>query len=276
MSPAPGSSQGLLPPLTRNRLTDLTECPRRFWLKAVASLRWPATPLPSEVEKGIQLGQKFHQMMQRAFSGLPRQHQELALLNTWWEAWQKHGLDLPPGQRLPEVTLTTLLEGERLLARYDLLVLPARSGERIMIVDWKTEHRPRARAELAADIQSDLYPFVLTEGGAALMGERAVADLSPDRIDLVYWQANDPLHPVRFRYSPARHASNRSHLAHLVGLARRVVLGPEPPINDDLTSCARCRYPSYCGLTISPDLAPGDDEPLEPSSRHLARLEPDR
>jgi hypothetical protein len=259
-----------LPPLTRARLRDLTECGRRFWLQAVARPPWPAAPLPPEVESAILLGQSFHQVMRRHFAGLSPGEFEFPELDTWWTAWQRHGLSLPPGRYLPEVTLTVPFQGERLLARFDLLVFPSDHRQSVLIVDWKTERRPRTRGELAADLQTDLYPFVLAEGGRALAEQDQAGSLSPDRIEMIYWQANDARHPVRFGYSTAQHASNRVRFRELVERARETAAGEEPPLIDDLAICARCRSCSYCGRAVSPapDAEPDDDqaalEELEP------------
>jgi hypothetical protein len=261
-----------LPPLTRARLRHIVECPRRFWLQAVARPPWPAAPLPPQVEASLLLGQRFHQVMRRHFAGLSPEEFDLPQLNSWWRAWQRHGLSLPPGRYLPEMTLTVPLQGERLLARFDLLVIPRDKGERALIVDWKTERRPRTREELAADLQTHLYPFVLAEGGSALVAPDQLALFSPDRIGMIYWQANDPANPVRFQYSAAQHTSNRDQLVKLVGLAQELARGDEPPLIDDLTICSRCRFLSYCGRAVSaaPEPEPEEDHEL------FGDLEPDR
>lgn len=261
-----------LPALTRKRLGDLAACPRRFWLREVARLAWPASPSSGSTEASIQLGQAFHQHMRRHFAGFPQLALGLPEVDAWWRAWQRHGLSLPPGRHLPEVTLSVPCQGGRLLAKYDLLVLPADESERIVIMDWKTERRPRTREELAADIQTDLYPYILAEGGTALVPGSDPGTLSPNRIDMVYWQANDPLNPVTFRYSIAKHASSQHVLDRRVERAKAVFAGGEPPPVDDLEVCARCRYGSYCGRAVAPipDIEP-DEEP-EP----LSDLEPVR
>ncbi len=272
MNQPPKSAPAGLLPLTRARLRDLDECPRRFWLQAVARPPWPAAPLPPQVEMGILLGQQFHQVMRRHFAGLSPGELDMPELESWWRAWQQQGLSLPPGRHLPETTLTVPLQGERLLARFDLLVLPFDESECALIVDWKTERRPRTRIDLAADLQTHLYPFVLAEGGAALAVRGQPAAPSPDRIEMIYWQANDPRHPVRLPYSAAQHASNRIRFTELVGRARELVTGTEPPLTDDLTVCSRCRFLSYCGRGVrpAPEPEPEDDQEL------LDELGPDR
>jgi hypothetical protein len=272
MSRSGVTTRTTFPPLTRGRLRDLAECRRRFWLQAIARPPWPAAPIPPQVETAILLGQSFHQVMRRHFAGLAPGEFESPELETWWTAWQRHGLSLPPGRYLPETTLTVPFRGERLLARFDLLVFPLDDSHPALIVDWKTERRPRTREELAADLQTDLYPFVLAEGGRALMAQDCSGLPSPDHIEMIYWQANDPRHPVRFPYSKARHAANRVRFGELVEQAREMSPVDEPPVTDDLAICGRCRFLSYCGHPVSPmpDAEPEDDPgPIE-------ELEPDR
>ena len=235
-------------PLTRARLRDLEECPRRFWLRSLAQRPWPAAPLPATLEAAAELGRRFHLVMHRHFLGLKVDAGLLpAELQEWWATWERHPIPLPPGRCLPEITLSAPLEGARLLVRFDLLAL-AGDG-RALILDWKTEKRPRSRAQLAADIQTQLYPFVLAEASTALAGYSIV----PEQIEMIYWQANRPTgqqtNQHRFPYSAGQHAANRARFGGLA--ARAQALRPdadaEPPLINDLSICARCTYRTYCG-----------------------------
>jgi len=240
------TSYSLLPSFTRTRLRDLAECPRRFWLRNIAQVPWPAAPLPPAVEESLEHGREFHQLMERHFLGLELENVSPEL-RAWWTAWQRHPFPLPPGRRLPEITLSVPLDGERLLARFDLLAL-AKDGQ-ALILDWKTERHPRTRAQLATDIQTQLYPYVLAEGSAALTKEPAIA---PDQIEMIYWQANDPTNPARFAYTAEQHAANRSRFQTLIAQASTLRPDVEPPSIDDPTLCARCAYRTYCGREIPP------------------------
>lgn len=262
--------------LTRASLNDLATCARRFWLRYRAGIPWPAPPRPRDLQESMKRGQEFHKIMQRHFLGLAPEIVPPEL-DPWWNAWQDHPVPLLPGERLPEVTLSVPLEGARLLARFDLLVL-AQDG-RALILDWKTDRHPRSRAQLAADIQTLLYPFVLAEGGTALAvpagvgSPRAgVAARSPQQIEMVYWQANDPANPIRFPYSAETHDHSRDVLRALVTQAKALRPEVEPAVIDDLTVCARCVYRTYCGRELPG--TPGFDweADLEPP----VELEPSR
>ena len=248
-------------PLTRARLHDLEVCKRRYWLRSVARIRWPVSPPRPEVEESVERGRQFHQLMRRHFLDLEPDLAELpARLAEWWAAWLNHAIPLPPGQRFPEITLSVPLGRQRLLARFDLLVLASQPDGQALILDWKTEARPRSRKRLAADIQTHLYPYVLAEGSAALAGGQppvtgAERPVRPVRIEMIYWQANDPANPVRFRYSAEQHAANRARFQLLADRAEALQPDHEPPAIDDLAICTHCGYRTYCGKNVSPAAA---------------------
>lgn len=251
-----------LTPLTRARLHDLEVCERRYWLRSVARIPWPVAPPRPEVEESVERGRQFHQLMRRHFLGLGPDCTELpARLAEWWTAWQNHPIPLPPGRRFTETTLSVPLGQQRLLARFDLLVLASQPDGRALILDWKTEARPRSRDQLAADVQTHLYPYVLAEGSTALAGgpPPATAAERPERIEMIYWQANAPANPVRFRYSAERHAANRARFRLLADRAGALQPDHAPPAIDDLAICARCRYRTYCGKEVSPAAAMEED-----------------
>jgi RecB family exonuclease len=228
---------------------------------------WPAAPLPPAVEERVERGREFHRLMQRHFLELFPQSIPSQLAG-FWDAWQRHPVRLPPGRRMPEITLTVPLGDQRLLARLDLLVL-ADDG-RALILDWKTETSPRTRAQLQADVQTRLYPFVLAEGSSALALPGGAAD--PERIEMFYWQANDPSNPVRFAYSNQAHAASHKVLRALADQASSLVAAAEPPMVDDETVCASCAYRTYCGRQVPPAPVTDWETDLEPA----VELEPSR
>lgn len=255
-----------LPPFTRRRLCDLLDCSRRYWLRNVARRPWPADPLPPSAEESVLRGTRFHQLMQRHFLGL-----ELGPispdLQDWWQAWLDHPLALPPGRRLPELTLSVPLAGQRLLARFDLLALSPDGSA--LIVDWKTARRPPSRAELAADLQTQLYPFVLAQGGQALLPAFS-PPLRPEQIEMVYWLAQAPAAPLRFPYSTGQHDADRAFFQHLIHLAQRLDPSREPPPTEDLSRCAPCAFRNYCQRLVTPSPDPGWMDDLD----ELDDLEP--
>lgn len=246
--------------LTRSRLQALVECGRRFWLHSIRRVPWPAATEASGAQEAFVRGQEFHRLMERQFLGLPVDP-VAPDLREWWGAWQAHPLTLPAGWTRPEVTLSIPVAGERLVARYDLLAIPADPDGTLVIVDWKTGARPRARAALNEDMQSRLYPYVLVEGAAAVTGRA----LRPEGVELVYWQAAAPADPVRFGYTAAEHESNGHEIEALIDRAHGLNAEAMPPVIEDLSVCARCPYRTFCNQPVGP--APPESDDLEPDLR---------
>ncbi len=251
-----------LPPFTRTRLRDLEECPRRYWLRNIAGIPWPAAALPAAVEAAIDLGLRFHQLMRRHFLGIEPPEVPAPQVLPWWNAWLAHPLVLPADLHRPEVTLSVPFAGARLLTRFDLLALDSR---RAVIVDWKTEQQPRTRQQLAADVQTQLYPFVLAEASAAVTPDGQ--PLAPEQVEMVFWYAHAPDRPVRFRYSAQSHRENQQRFRQLVQRAQSLRPGREPPLIDQTHVCARCPFRTYCAVSVPPDHAielEEDDETPQP------------
>lgn len=247
----PAEGAPTLPPVfhfNQNSLQDYTDCARRFQLRYVLGIQWPAAetePL-REHEHFVEQGSQFHLLMQRYLLGIPADKLTPAdaLLRQWWEAFLSHPIsDLPIAFRQPEIQLTTPLGSQRLLARFDLLAIDP--GERAVIVDWKTSRFRPSRAALSQRLQSRIYPFVLAEAGSQLFG----GPIAPEQITLIYWFAAEPAHPEVFEYSASRHAENREFLSHLVS---EVFTRQEEtwPLTGDLTHCEYCVYRSLCNRGV--------------------------
>ena len=121
-------------------LQDYADCPRRFQLRYLLDVRWPAAHdgSISEWEARAQLGSAFHRLIYQHTVGIPIEALARTIeaedLRRWWHAY----LDTPPAGisgavRQSEVRLTAPLSGpesaepgfagHRLMARYDLLAI---------------------------------------------------------------------------------------------------------------------------------------------------------
>lgn len=236
-----------LPPafqFSQNSLQDYVDCARRFQLRTIEGVRWPAAesePI-EEHERFMQQGSEFHLLVQRHLLGIPAAQLTPTdyPLAEWWDAYLRTPpSDLPASVRLPEVQLSTPLGEHRLLAKFDLLAIDP--GQRAVIVDWKTTRSRPTRDVLARRLQSRVYPFVLVEAGAHLFG----GPLDPQQVSLIYWFAADPAAPEVFAYSQAQHEDNRAYLAGLIDeiLARGEEVWPLTP---DEYHCRYCVYRSLC------------------------------
>ncbi len=86
---------------SQGSLQDYTECARRFQLRYLQRLAWPAVQVEPalENERLGQMGARFHRMAQQWLSGLPAEKLEPAEtepeLAQWWHSFQTHVGRLP-------------------------------------------------------------------------------------------------------------------------------------------------------------------------------------
>lgn len=248
--------------LSRRQLTDFLACQRRFQLRYLNRLPWPAAPTDDHLQQSLLQGQLFHQLLQRYFLGFPPDDDALGdeRLRGWWQAFQTNGPNLPSGRRLTELTLTVPIGRHLLTGRFDLLVLGQNQAH---IFDWKTEARPRPETQLRADLQTRLYLALLAEGSKALVAP--APPVSPEQIAMTYWYANDPTKSVTIPYSQAQHDQNWAELQAAVSTIEHRLQDPTIwPLTDNLNECARCAYQVYCDRQVAVALLtePDDEDDL--------------
>ena len=239
--------------LSQSSLQDYVDCARRFQLRYLERLSYPAVESEPalENEKHIQEGEFFHRLIQQYLIGIPTE-QIAKLANTpnlqkWWENFLNCrdllGLKGLTGLRkdltglYAETTLSAPLGSFRLLAKYDLLAV--KNGKAI-IYDWKT-YRKRPRDEwLAARMQTRVYRALLVHAGASLNNGQAI---EPNDIEMIYWFSDFPTEPARFSYTAAQYQRDWDLLAKL---ADEVTNASSYPLTEDRTKCLYCPYRSYC------------------------------
>ncbi len=247
MLPEASEPTDRLPPafqFSQNSLQDYADCPRRFQLRYIQGVRWPAAesePL-EEHERFMEQGTAFHRLVQQHLLGIPAERLTPTEhpLAEWWEAYLRTPPpNLPATLRLPEAQLSTPIGAHRLLAKFDLLAIDP--GQRAVIVDWKTTRTRPPREALARRLQSRVYPFMLVEAGAYLFGE----PIQPQQVTLIYWFAHDPTVPEVFTYSRDQHEENRAYLTTLIDdiLTRS---DPVWTLTEDEFHCRYCVYRSLC------------------------------
>ena len=244
---------------SQSSLQDYADCPRRFQLRYLDKLIYPAaeTEPALENEKHLQEGQNFHRLAQQYLLGIPTD--KLAkLANTpnlqrWWENFLSFGQTSLTGLKglYPEVTLSAPLGEFRLVAKYDLIAFT--EDKKIFIYDWKT-YRKRPRNEwLSARWQTRVYRSLLVAAGGSLNG---VKPIIPERCEMVYWFSSYPDEPARFPYDEVQ---NKRDWDALVRLTEEIQSASSYPLTDDRQKCAYCPYRSYCDRGIQA----GDPELLE-------------
>ncbi len=244
---------------SQSSLQDYSDCPRRFRLRYIERLAWPAIEAEPalEHERHQEEGLLFHRLAQQYLLGLPAESLT-SLANTptltrWWEnflrfARDPRGLAASPGLILrPEHILSAPLGEHRLIAKYDLLAI----GEdgKATIFDWKT-YRKRPRNEhLAARWQTRLYRALLAQ---------AYPSFAPERIEMVYWFTEFPEEPARFLYNEAQYRRDWDSITRLV---EEITTATDFPMTDEVTRCRFCTYRSYCDRGV--EAGPWDESLAE-------------
>jgi hypothetical protein len=267
---------------TQSNLQDFIDCPRRFELRYLLRLKWPAVQTEPELEQENHLrqGQIFHQMVHQHILGQPVDQLSLQIddpdLQNWWENYlQSEPLAGFSGKQYPEFTLSAPFEGFRLLAKYDVLAIEA--GHKAVIIDWKTSRHHPSHHTLQQRVQTRLYPFLLVKAGAQVNGGQAI---HLEEIEMIYWFAEEPEKPEHFTYSPDLYQQDQKFLAGLVH-----EIDQREPGNFMLTPderlCRFCNYRSLCNRGIKPgsrvdwedEPEPGSEQPFGLDFEQIAEIE---
>jgi CRISPR/Cas system-associated exonuclease Cas4 (RecB family) len=236
------------PPLTtlsQSSLQEYVDCARRFQLRYIERLSYPAVESEPalENEKHLQEGEYFHRLVQQHLIGIPGE-QISKLANTpnlqrWWNHWQdfRSPGDFGSLTLHPEATLSAPLGNYRLLAKYDLIAI---GDGKVVIYDWKTYRRRPRNEWLSARMQTRVYRALLVHAGAHLNDGQP---FQPKQVEMVYWFSDYPDDPARFPYTSAGYKRDWDTL---VKLAEEIHDASSFPLTDDRAKCSYCPYRSYC------------------------------
>jgi CRISPR/Cas system-associated exonuclease Cas4 (RecB family) len=232
--------------LSQSSLQDYVDCPRRFNLRYLEKLSYPAVESEPalENEKHQQEGEYFHRLVQQSLIGISNE-QISKLANTpnlqrWWENFlsSKELSKARETSRLfTETSLSAPLGNFRLVAKYDLIAV---HNGKVSIYDWKT-YRKRPRNEwLSARLQTRVYRALLVHAGAHLNNGKP---FEPEQIEMTYWFADFPDDPARFAYTSAQYQRDWDTL---LKLSEEIRSASSYPLTDDRQKCVFCNYRSYC------------------------------
>ena len=261
---------------SQSNLQDYVECARRFELKHIDKLKWPAVEAEPifEWEGHMRRGAAFHHLIHQHLLGIPESSLSATEmeddLREWWQVYlQDKWIQSLPETRFPETTLSIPIDGFRLVAKYDLVaVIP---NEKITIIDWKTNKRKPSRTRLAERLQTIIYRYVMVKAGAFMNGGTPI---QPDQVEMVYWFSADPSNPEFFMYSDEQYAEDEGYLKSLISeIANRSVFD----LTTDTDRCQFCTYRSLCNRGIragtEPDLLESELVDIEFDFEQIAEIE---
>lgn len=229
---------------SQSSLQDYFDCPRRFELRYIDKLNWPAEEAEPalENERRQQEGQFFHRLAQQFLLGLPADRlARLAAspgLARWWDNFQT---SFPNPKELgdlhAETTLSAPLGSHRLIAKFDLIAV---RGDKATIYDWKTYHKRPKNEWMAIRMQTRVYRYLLAAAGGHLNGGQAIR---PESIEMIYWFADFPSEPAIFHYDESQFQRDKSGLEKVVSEIEEL---EKFELTADEKKCRFCPYRSYC------------------------------
>ena len=232
---------------SQGNLQDFYECRRRFQLRYIEKLAWPAIKCEPvlEYEQAMFKGQKFHRLVNGYFLGirvdLLTDMAGVSGILGWW----MHFLNFITGNPYiqgaaneSEATYLVEIGNHRLIARYDLIV---KRQESIIIFDWKTSQGRPKRSQLEKRLQTRIYPY--------LLAERAPSVFDLNQLSMVYWFSEFPNRQEIFTYSIHHLQQDKTYLLDLVteieGLG-----SDEYYLTAHEDQCRYCVYRSLCNRGI--------------------------
>jgi len=260
-----------LPPnfqFSQGSLQDYVDCRRRFQLRYLERIAWPAVEAEPihENERRSRLGAAFHRLAQQHLLGVPAARITEMLagsrsagteLERWWENYPRFSgtlvgsevAEAHPPRLLVEAVFSAPLGDHRLVAKFDAILWRfgdsnSSSSFKATIIDWKTSRIRPERRWLAGRVQTKVYPFILACAGSTSESP-AAARLAPDQIEMVYWFPKSPHDAERFLYSQGQFDQDREYLQDLVAEIERLGAG-DYPLTSHEERCAFCTYRSLC------------------------------
>jgi CRISPR/Cas system-associated exonuclease Cas4 (RecB family) len=228
---------------SQSSLQDYADCPRRFQLRYIDQLNWPAVDAEPilENERRQTEGQLFHRLVQQYLIGVPPENLSLMAntpnLERWWRNWLDFRSLKDFQSLMPELTLSSPIGNHRLVAKYDLV---AAQDNKAVIYDWKT-YAKRPRDEwMSARWQTRVYRSLLVQAGAHLNSDKS---FEPEQIEMIYWYADFPAEPTKFKYDVNQFKRDWSAVEKV---AKEISSANEFPLTEDETMCRFCVYRSYC------------------------------
>lgn len=228
---------------SQSSLQDYADCPRRFGLRYLQGVLWPAAESEPilQTENRQRQGVLFHRLVHQRFLGIPDAALAPAAadpdLSTWWKNFVGAGPALDGWTLYPEKALTCQLGAHRLTCKYDLIAV---RESKVVIYDWKTFGRRPKDEWLAARMQTKAYRATIVQAGEELNDGRP---FEPADISMMYWFAEFPESPASFGYDRQQHERDWSSLLHLV---EQIAADAEFELTSDLAQCKFCTFRSLC------------------------------
>jgi len=241
--------------LSQSNLQDFSECPRRFELKVIDNISWPAAYLEplSKLEQATDIGNKFHQLCHQFFTGIDQDSLSRTISNPdlkiMWENFSTFAKDIQDENRYSEIILSTPFLGHQLIAKYDFIMRT--NNGKFIIYDWKTSSQKPTRTLLSQRYQTFLYPFIFVKSGNSIF---KFEQSSPKNVSMNYWYSMSSDPEETFPYSDSLYLENTVQLTEIISEIDGYVNSEKTfPLTNDRKLCGKCVYRSLCERGIQAD-----------------------
>lgn len=230
---------------SQSNLNTFDYCRRRFYLRYIKQLIWPAQ-LVSDQQYTLDrdAGLRFHRLVHQYFlsfdTDLLRKVAETdpdPNIAVWFDTFLSSQMSRLEGKLFPEAQYTTTIAGHSLIAKVDLLQID--SGK-VNIYDWKTSKQLPKRHTLQKNLQSKVYPLVISHVFNKDKNGPNIGTLT-----MLYWEANFPEQTIEINTSQADWQSSEDEITEIIQFI--LSLNEEEfPATPEIRKCLWCEYRSYC------------------------------
>lgn len=231
---------------TQSNLQDYLDCKRRFFLKHIQRLSWPAIPSEPvlEYELLLQKGVIFHRLAYQYYIGIPIDKLNMIAENEgvseWWSSFQGYAnrkID-KNALLLPERMVKIRRESHLIAVRYDLLAV---SDDKIHIIDWKTSQQSFTLANARQRIQTRLYQYVIKQTDSFQGKSKPLAN----QISMSYWFAQFPEDVVDISYDEVAFNDDDQYFMQLI-TEIKAEKEADFVMTQNQIRCRYCVYRSLC------------------------------
>ncbi len=194
---------------TQSSLATFEACPYKFKLRYFQGLYWSED---DEMRESFRRGNEFHLVAERYYMGMEDMMGKVGdekLLEDLENL--KKTYPLRDGWRYyPEYEIRYNEEGIRLLGRYDLILVKPQN--KLQIVDFKTNRRRLEEKDVAENLQTRIYLFLLWENyNLILENARRIKNL-----EMVYYQTEHLDGNITIKYDEKKHEENKKYIKKIM------------------------------------------------------------
>ena len=225
---------------SQNSINTYKLCPLKFKYKYIDNISWRYDDFSAnEYYKGLKKGREFHLLCERYFSNIPLGEINDSKFNKWIKK-VKQVIPIQKGYTyLPEYEIRLNLNGNKISAKYDLVVI----GENnIEIWDWKTESKEINYKNVENRMQTILYLVLAKE----VIGNLLNIHVPSENISMKYYQPEFDYGPICITYNDKKHKEYINKINQYITLIQKTNYKNEKEIYRNDRHCSYCEFNKLC------------------------------